>query len=97
MGHALYIAQEGGKHEQAKPLKGFRGASVLEVVSEDGSGTYRTMYTVQFEEIVYVLHAFQKKSKMGIKTPKQEIELVEARLKWAEQKYKAWLRGKAQE
>ena len=91
MGHALYIAQEGGKHKNAKPLKGFRGATVLEVVQDDGNGTYRTMYTVQFEEIVYVLHAFQKKSKTGIKTPKQDMDLVEIRLKCGEQKYKEWL------
>ena len=88
MGHALYIAQEGGKHKDAKPLKGFGGAKVLEVVLDDGNGTYRTMYTVQFEEIVYVLHAFQKKSKTGIKTPRQEMDLVEQRLKWAQEKYK---------
>jgi phage-related protein len=91
MGHALYIAQEGGKHKNAKPLKGFKGASVLEIVEDDGNGTYRTMYTVQFEEIVYVLHAFQKKSKTGIKTTKQDIDLLEARLKAAQQKYKEWL------
>lgn len=91
MGHALYMAQEGGKHRDAKPLKGFGGASVLEIIQKDGVGTYRTMYTVQFEEVIYVLHAFQKKSKTGIKTPKQEMDLVEQRLKWAEQKYKEWL------
>ena len=94
MGHALYIAQEGGKHKNAKPLKGLRGASVLEIVEEDGSGTYRTMYTVEFEKVIYVLHAFQKKSKTGIKTPKQNIDLVETRLKWAQQKYKEWLTTK---
>jgi phage-related protein len=88
MGHALYVAQAGGKHKNAKPLKGFGGAKVLEVVLDDGNGTYRTMYTIQFEEIVYVLHAFQKKSKTGIKTPKQDIDLVEKRLKWAQEKYK---------
>lgn len=88
MGHALYMAQAGAKHPHAKPLKGFRGAALLEIVEEDGNGTYRTMYTVQFEEAVYVLHAFQKKSKCGIKTPKQEMDLVESRLKWAEQKHR---------
>lgn len=91
MGHALYMAQEGGKHKNAKPLKGFKGASVLEIVEDDRNGTYRTMYTVQFDEIIYVLHAFQKKSKSGIKTPKQEINLVETRLKWAQQMHKEWL------
>ena len=91
MGHALYMAQQGGKHKDAKPLKGFGGASVLEVVQNDGDGTYRTMYTVQFEEIVYVLHVFQKKSKAGIKTPKQDIDLVVKRLAAAQQMHKEWL------
>lgn len=91
MGHALYIAQKGDKHKDAKPLKGFGGGSVLEVVQSDGQGTYRTVYTVQMEEAVVVLHAFQKKSKTGIKTPKQDIDLVEQRLKSAYQKYKEWL------
>lgn len=91
MGHALYIAQEGGKHKNAKPLKGFKGAAVLEIVEDDGNGTYRTMYTVQFDEIVYVLHAFQKKSKTGIKTTKQDIDLLDARLKVAQQKHKEWV------
>jgi phage-related protein len=87
MGHALYIAQGGGKHKDAKPLKGFKGAKILEVVLDDGNGTYRTMYTIEFEKVVYVLHAFQKKSKTGIKTPKQDIELLEQRYKWAKVKY----------
>jgi len=94
MGHALYIAQEGGKYKNAKPLKGFKGAKVLEIVENDGNGTYRTMYTVQFDEIVYVLHAFQKKSKTGIKTTKQDIGLLEARLKAAQQEYKEWQTAK---
>ena len=75
--------------------KFWRAATVLEVVGEDGNGTYRTMYTVEFEEVIYVLHAFQKKSKTGIKTPKQDIDLVETRLKWARQKYKEWLTAKS--
>ena len=94
MGHALYIAQEGGKHKNAKPLKGFRGATVLEVVEDGANSTYRTMYTVQFEEVVYVLHAFQKKSKAGIKTPKQDIDLVEAGFRMAQQKHREWLIAK---
>lgn len=91
MGHALYIAQQGGKHKSAKPLKGFGGAAVLEVVQSDGNGTYRAMYTVQFDEVIYVLHAFQKKSKTGIKTPKQDMDLVEKRLIAAQQMHKEWL------
>lgn len=88
MGHALYVAQKGGKHKNAKPLKGFGSGKVLEVVQDDGSGTYRAMYTVQFDKVVYVLHVFQKKSKVGIKTTKQDMDLVEQRLKYAQGKYK---------
>lgn len=91
MGHALFLAQKGEKARNAKPLKGFRGISLMEIVVDDGTGTYRTMYTARFDEIIYVLHAFQKKSKTGIKTDRQDIELIEARLKWAEQKHKEWL------
>lgn len=87
MGHALYMAQLGDKHKYSKPLKGFGNAKILEVALDDGNGTYRTMYTIEFEEVVYVLHAFQKKSKTGIKTPKSDIDLVEQRLKRARQKY----------
>ena len=81
MGHALYIAQRGGKHMDAKPLKGFGGAGVLEIVQRDTDGTYRCVYTIQMINAVYVLRAFQKKSKSGIKTPKQDMDLVEQRLK----------------
>lgn len=94
MGHALYIAQQGGKHKNAKPLKGYNGATILEITQNDGNGTYRTMYTVQFAEIVYVLHAFQKKSKTGIKTTKQDMDLVERRLAISLQMYKEWLANK---
>ncbi|KIC73725.1 hypothetical protein DB42_BR00060 [Neochlamydia sp. EPS4] len=91
MGHALYIAQKGEKHRDAKPLKGFGGGSVIEIIQCDARGTYRTVYTVQMEKAVIILHAFQKKSKTGIQTPKQEIDLVEQRLRTAHQKYKEWL------
>lgn len=80
MGVALYVAQLGEVHPDTKPLKGFGGASVLEVVSLDKSGTYRSIYTVRFEDAVYVLHAFQKKSKKGIATPKEEMDVVRRRL-----------------
>lgn len=93
MGHALYIAQKGEKHRDAKPLRGFRGGSVVEISIRDEWGTYRTMYTIQFKEAVIVLHAFQKKSTSGIKTPKHEIDLVEQRLKAAQGSYKEWLSG----
>jgi len=69
-------------------MKGFGGASVLEVREDDGSGTYRAVYTVKFERAVYVLHAFQKKSKKGISTPKEDLDLIRKRLKDAEQHYK---------
>ncbi len=82
MGYALYQAQTGEKHESAKPLKGF-GSGVLEVVSDHRSGTYRAVYTVRLAGKVYVLHAFQKKAKRGIATPKSELELVKQRLQRA--------------
>ncbi|NJM46683.1 MAG: type II toxin-antitoxin system RelE/ParE family toxin [Alkalinema sp. RU_4_3] len=94
VGFALYRAQLGKKHPDAKPLKGFKGASVVEVVEDFDGDTYRTVYTVQFEEILYVLHAFQKKSKRGIVTPKQDIDLIESRLKRAQDHYEVYLREK---
>lgn len=87
IGFALYQAQEGGKPVQAKPLKGFSGAGVLEIVESHDGDTYRTVYTIKFTEVVYVLHAFQKKSKKGIKTPKQDIDLIKQRLQVAEEDY----------
>ena len=91
IGYALYQAQLGGKSDHAKPLKGFGGASILEVVERDSGGTYRAVYTVKFKEAIAVLHVFQKKSKSGIATPKQDIELIKNRFKVAEQQYKVWL------
>ncbi len=91
MGFALYRAQLGKKHPQAKPLKGFKGASVIEIVEDFDGDTYRSVYTVKFEEIIYVLHAFQKKSKRGIATPKQDIDLIESRLKRAKEHYDSYL------
>ncbi len=87
MGFALYLAQLGKKHPDAKPLKGFKGSGVLEIVENFDGDTYRAVYTVKFAEIVYVLHAFQKKSKHGIATPKQDIDLIESRLKRAKEDY----------
>jgi phage-related protein len=84
IGRALRIAQLGGKHESAKPLKSFKGAGVLEVVEDHHGNTYRAVYTVRFADSVYVLHAFQKKSKKGIATPKHVIDLIKARLLTAE-------------
>ncbi len=80
-GFALHLAQSGKKHEQAKPLKGFGGASVLEVVEDHMGDTFRAVYMVKIAERVYVLHCFQKKSSKGIETPRQDIDLIRERLK----------------
>src|SRR3974390_218803 len=74
-GFALYLAQDGKKHEQAKPLKGFGSAGVLEVVEDWDRNSYRAVYTVRFEGVVFVLHVFQKKSKRGVSTPRADIGL----------------------
>jgi phage-related protein len=87
LGAALGVAQFGGKHPDAKPWKG-DGPGVMEVVEDHRGDTFRAVYTVRFEGAVYVLHAFQKKSKSGIKTPKSDQELIASRLKDAEQDYK---------
>ena len=87
VGLALYAAQLGETPPDAKPLKGFGGAGVLELVEDHRGDTYRAVYTVRFATKIYVLHAFQKKSKHGIATPQKEIELIRARLKWAERLY----------
>jgi phage-related protein len=75
------------QHEDAKVLKGFHGANVVEIISDDRAGTYRTVYTVRFAKAVFVLHVFQKKSKHGIATSKQDIDLIKNRLKLAEAIY----------
>ena len=80
-GHALNFAQHGEQHGAAKVLKGFHGTGVLEVVEDDAGGTCRAVYTVKFEEEVFVLHCFQKKSKSGIATPKADMDIIHARLK----------------
>ncbi len=86
-GVALFAAQLGEMPPEAKPLRGFGGASVLELVEDYDRGTYRAVYTVRFAMKIYVLHAFQKKSKRGIATPKHEIDLIRDRLKTAERLY----------
>ena len=83
MGYALFRAQAGGKHPDAKPLKGFGGAGVLEVVEEVEGDSYRAVYTVTVPDAVYVLHAFQKKPKRGIATPQRDLDLIRRRLKQA--------------
>lgn len=83
-GYALYRAQIGATHPAAKPLRGFGGAGVLEVVEEHDGNAYRAVYTVRFAEAVYVLHVFQKKSTRGIATPAREMATVRRRLRDAE-------------
>lgn len=94
MGHALDMAQQGKKHQDAKPLAGFGSASVLEIVEFHHGDTYRAAYTVRYAGAVYALHAFQKKSKKGIATPKPEIDLIKGRLKRAEEHYGEWIKQK---
>ena len=96
MGYALYQAQIGEKHGRAKPLKGFGGAGVLEIVADHVGDTFRAVYTVKFATAIYVLHAFQKKSKSGIKTSTEDLKLIQRRLNAAEADYKVHLgKGKA--
>jgi len=85
LGFALKVAQSGGKHIDAKPMKGFSGASVIEIVEDYDGDTYRAVYTVKFADAIYVLHAFQKKSKSGIATPKRDLDLIEERLRRAKE------------
>lgn len=84
VGYALYVAQRGGKHRDAKVLSGFGGAGVVEVVTDYRGDAFRAVYTVQFADGVYVLHAFQKKSKTGRATPQADLDLIRLRLKEAE-------------
>lgn len=88
VGYALFAAQRGEEYRSVKALKGFGGRSVLEIVAPHDGDTYRAVYTVKFEDAVYVLHAFQKKSTKGIATPQREIDLIRRRLADAEQHYK---------
>ena len=95
IGYALFEAQKGQKSEAAKPLKGFGGAGVLEIIERFDGDAYRAVYTVKFREVVYVLHCFQKKAKSGVKTSQQDIELIQRRLKAAEEDYRTYYqRGK---
>ena len=84
IGRALLVAQFGGKSVDAKPLRGFHGADVVEIVDDFDGDTYRAVYTIRIRDAIYVLHAFQKKSKRGIETPKRELELIQQRLRMAE-------------
>jgi phage-related protein len=88
IGRALFAAQEGKIDPAAKPLKGFGGASVLEISVSRQGNTWRAVYTVQFRDAIYVLHVFQKKSKSGIATPMREIDLIKRRLAEAQREYR---------
>jgi phage-related protein len=89
IGHALHEVQSGGEPLSAKALKGFGGRTILEIIDDFDGNTFRAVYTVRFAGVVYVLHAFQKKSKKGIATPKRDIELIKARLRDAEELHRA--------
>jgi phage-related protein len=91
VGHALYLVQIGRKPDNAIPMKGFGGASVLEIREELDTNTFRVIYTVRFEEAIYVLHSFQKKSTIGIKTPQRDLNIIDQRLKIAEELHRKWL------
>jgi len=88
VGHALFAAQQGAMDPAAKPLKGFAGARVIEIVASHRGETWRAVYTVRFADAIYVLHVFQKKSTSGIATPLREIELIRQRLAQAEQDHR---------
>jgi len=88
IGQALYAAQCGEEYPSVKALKGFGGRSVLEIVAPYDTDTYRAVYTVRFQNVIYVLHAFQKKSSHGKATPKKELDLIKQRLTAAERDYR---------
>jgi phage-related protein len=88
MGQALYTAQQGETDPAAKPLKGFGGVGVMEIVDRHDTNTYRAVYTTRFAGRIYVLHAFQKKAKKGIATPQKDMELIRQRLTVAERHYR---------
>jgi phage-related protein len=88
IGEALYRAQQGKEHPAVKALKGFGGRGVLEIIDDFDGGTFRAVYSVRLAGVVYVLHAFQKKSKAGRKTPQHDIELIRNRLRRAEAHYR---------
>lgn len=84
IGYALFVAQRGGTHRDTKPMTGFGGGRVIEVIKDHRGDTFRAVYTLHFAHAVYVLHAFQKKSKAGIATPRRELELIRQRLREAQ-------------
>jgi phage-related protein len=97
IGFALYQVQQGKITRNSKPLQGFGGAGVLEIIEDYNGDTYRAVYTVKFEKVIYILHCFQKKSKKGKATPKQDIDLIKQRLKLAEISYQEWLKNQEEQ
>jgi phage-related protein len=97
IGQALQKVQWGGVPVGAKPLKGFGGVSVMEITERHDTNTYRAVYTAKFAEVIYVLHCFQKKAKRGIATPREEMAIIEKRLKLAEALHRQWTQDKAGE
>ena len=95
MGYALFLAQCGGRRRKVKPLKGFGGGGVVEIAEDHAGGTFRAVYTVRLASAVYVLHAFQKKSKQGIATPQADLRLISQRLRDAERLHKETSHEKA--
>ncbi len=93
--HGIQMAAEGDTHPDAKALKGYGGRSVIEIIEDHKSDTYRAVYTVRFKTAVYVLHVFKKKSTKGIATPKKDKELIDSRLKYAASHYKNWEKEQA--
>ncbi len=93
IGGALWEAQIGRKVFYAEPMRGFGGAGVLEIVDDFDGDTFRAVYTVRFAKAVYVLHAFQKKSRRGVATPKAELDLIGQRLRRAKEDYEQWSRS----
>jgi phage-related protein len=89
-GFDLYRVQCGEHPRGARPLKGYGGAGVVELVEDHDGNTCRAVYTVRFAEIVYVLHVFQKKSRSGIATPKPDVDMIKSRLRRAEEEYDTW-------
>lgn len=94
---ALGLAQKGEKHASAKPFKGFKGTSVMEIVQRGENATFRVLYAIKLEHAVYVLHSFQKKSKQGIKTPKQDVDLIYSRYKRALAHHEEFKKNKGKE
>src|ERR1035441_975485 len=85
IGSALRSAQYGESHPSAKPM---RGINAVEIVSDFDGDTFRGVYTTKIKEYVYVLHCFQKKSTIGIKTQKRDLNLIRTRLRDAEEHHK---------